>query len=165
MTKVELDNALKQAVGKELQNAVFPCLHSSKDVWGQYAIVNYFEDDAYRELRGKLETYSVRLPVDENTDLKTVARCFVSQAEEIEQEAYKQALLKWSLTYPVEVLRWSMICHELCGWRFIVDDYEGIIRNGKATLVHYAVYLPDPKKVEEFLQTKERTDDNPRVRR
>ena len=53
-----------------------------------------------------------------------------------------------------------MICHELCGWRFIVDDYEGIVRNGKATLVHYAVYLPDPKKVEEFLQTKERTDDN-----
>ena len=165
MTKVELDNALKQAVGKELQNAVFPCLHSSKDVWGQYAIVGYGEEGVYRELRGKLETYSVRLPVDENTDLKTVAKCFVSQAEEIEQEAYKQALLKWSLTYPVEALRWSMTCHELCGWRFIVDDYEGVVRNGKATLVHYAVYLPDPKKVEEFLQTKERTDDNPRVRR
>ena len=53
-----------------------------------------------------------------------------------------------------------MICHELCGWRFIVDDYEGIVRNGKATLVHYAIYLPDPQKVEEFLQIKERTDDN-----
>ena len=154
MTKVELDNALKQAVGKELQNAVFPCLHSSKDVWGQYAIVGYGEEGVYRELRGKLETYSV------STDLKTVARCFVSQAEEIEQEAYKQALLKWSLTYPMEALRWSMTCHELCGWRFVVDDYEGIVRNGKATLAHYAVYLPDPKKVEEFLQIKERTDDN-----
>ena len=160
MTKVELDNALKQAVGKELQNAVFPCLHSSKDVWGQYAIVGYGEEGVYRELRGKLETYSVRLPVDESTDLKTVARCFVSQAEEIEQEAYKQALLKWSLTYPVEALRWSMTCHELCGWRLVVDDYEGIIRNGKATLAHYAVYLPDPQNVEEFLQIKERTDDN-----
>ena len=160
MTKVELDNALKQAVEKEFRNAVFPCLHSSRDVWGQYVIVNYFEDGAYRELRGKLETYSVRLPVDENTDLKTVAKCFVSRAEEIEQEAYKQALLKWSLTYPVEALRWSMTCHELCGWRFVVDDYEGIVRNGKATLAHYAVYLPDPQKVEEFLQTKERTDDN-----
>ena len=159
MTKVELDNALKQAVEKEFQNAVFPCLHSSKDVWGQYAIVGYFEEGVYQQLRSKLETHSVRLPVDENTDLKTVARCFVSQAEEI----YKQALLKWSLTYPVEVLRWSMICHELCGWRFVVDDYEGIVRNGKATLVHYAVYLPDPKKVEEFLQIKERTDDNSRV--
>ena len=98
--------------------------------------------------------------MDENTDLKTVAKCFVSQAEEIEQEAYKQALLKWSLTYPVEALRWSMTCHELCGWRLVVDDYEGIVRNGKATLAHYAVYLPDPKKVEEFLQIKERTDDN-----
>ena len=160
MTKVELDNALKQAVGKELQNAVFPCLHSSKDVWGQYAIVGYGEEGVYRELRGKLETYSVRLPVDESTDLKTVARCFVSQAEEIVLDAYKQALLKWSLTYPMEALRWSMTCHELCGWRFIVDDYEGIVRNGKATLVHYAVYLPDPQKVEEFLQIKERTDDN-----
>ena len=160
MTKVELDNALKQAVGKELQNAVFPCLHSSKDVWGQYAIVGYSEEGVYRELRGKLETYSVRLPVDESTDLKTVAKCFVSQAEEIEQEAYKQALLKWSLTYPVEALRWPMICHELCGWRFIVDDYEGIVRKGKETKVHYAIYLPDPQKVEEFLQIKERTDDN-----
>ena len=163
MTKVELDNALKQAVEKEFQNAVFPCLHSSKDVWGQYAIVGYGEEGVDRELRRKLETYSVRLPVDESTDLKTVARCFVSQAEEIEQEAYKQALLKWSLTYPMEALRWSMTCHELCGWRFIVDDYEGIVRNGKATLVHYAIYLPDPQKVEEFLQIKERTDDNSRV--
>ena len=125
--------------------------------------MGYGEEGVYRELRGKLETYSVRLPVDESTDLKTVARCFVSQAEEIEQEAYKQALLKWSLTYPMEALRWSMTCHELCGWRFIVDDYEGIVRNGKATLVHYAIYLPDPQKVEEFLQIKERTDDNSRV--
>lgn len=161
MVNVELNNALKRAVEEELKKAVFPCLHSSRDVWGQYAIVGYLEESVYQQLRGKLETYSVRLPVDENTDLKTIARCFVSQAEEIEQEAYKQALLKWSLTYPMEALRWSMTCHELCGWRFIVDDYEGIIRNGKATLVHYAVYLPDPKKVEEFLQIKERTDDNP----
>lgn len=163
MVKIELDNALKQAVEEEFQNAVFPCLHSSRDVWGQYAIVGYFEEGVYQQLRGKIETYSVRLPVDENTDLKTIAKCFVSQAEEIEQEAYKQALLKWSLTYPVEALRWSMTCHELCGWRFIVDDYEGIVRNGKATLVHYAVYLPDPKKVKEFLQIKERTDDNSRI--
>lgn len=163
MTKVELDNALKQAVEEEFQNAVFPCLHSSRDVWGQYAIVGYLKEGVYQQLRGKIETYSVRLPVDENTDLKTVAKCFVSQAEEIEQEAYKQALLKWSSTYPVEALRWSMTCHELCGWRFIVDDYEGIVRNGKATLVHYAVYLPDPKKVEEFLRIKERTDDNSRI--
>lgn len=163
MTKVELNNALKQAVEEEFQNAVFPCLHSSKDVWGQYAIVNYFEDGAHRELRGKLETYSVRLPVDENTDLKTIAKCFVSQAEEIEQEAYRQALLKWSLTYPMEALRWSMTCHELCEWRFIEDLYEGIVRHGEATLVHYAIYLPDPQKVEEFLQIKERTDDNSRI--
>lgn len=161
MIKVELDNALKQAVEEEFKKAVFPCLHSSRDVWGQYAIVGYLEEDVYQQLRGKLETYSVRLPVDETTDLKTIARCFVSQAEEIEQEAYKQALLKWSLTYPMEALRWSMTCHELCGWRFIVDDYEGIVRNGKATLVHYAIYLPDPKKVKEFLQIKERVDDNP----
>lgn len=160
MTKAELNNALKQVVEKEFQNAVFPCLHSSKDVWGRYAIVGYCEEGVYRELRGELETYSVRLPVDENTDLKTIAKCFVSQAEEIEQEAYKQALLKWSSTYPMEALRWSMTCHELCGWRFIEDLYEGIVRNGKATLVHYAIYLPDPQKVEEFLQTKERTDDN-----
>ena len=117
--------------------------------------MGYLKEGVYQQLRGKLETYSVRLPVDENTDLKTVAKCFVSQAEEIEQEAYKQALLKWSLTYPVEALRWSMTCHELCGWRFVVDDYEGIIRNGKATLAHYAIYLPDPQKVEEFLQIKE----------
>ena len=155
MTKVELDNALKQAVEEEFQNAAFPCLHSSKDVWGQYAIVGYLKEGVYQQLRGKLETYSVRLPVDENTDLKTVAKCFVSRAEEIEQEAYKQALLKWSLTYPVEALRWSMTCHELCGWRFVVDDYEGIIRNGKATLAHYAIYLPKSQKVEEFLQIKE----------
>ena len=155
MTKVELDNALKQAVEEEFQNAAFPCLHSSKDVWGQYAIVGYLKEGVYQQLRGKLETYSVRLPVDENTDPKTVAKCFVSRAEEIEQEAYKQALLKWSLTYPVEALRWSMTCHELCGWRFVVDDYEGIIRNGKATLAHYAIYLSNPQKVKEFLQIKE----------
>lgn len=160
MASNELNNALKRAVEEELKEAVFPCPRSSRDVWGQEAIVGYLEGDTYQQLRGKLESHSVRLPVDENTDLKTLAKCFVSQAEEIEIEAYQQALLKWSLTYPIDALRWSMVCHELCGWRFIEDVYEGIIRHGKATLVHYAIYLPDVNKVKEFQQTKERCDGN-----
>ena len=160
MASIELNNALKQAVKEELKEAIFPCQHSSEDVWGQEVIVGYFEEGVYQQLRGKLESYSVRLPVDETTDLKTLAKCFVSQAEEIEIEAYRQALLKWSLTYPIDALRWAMVCHELYGWRFIEDDYEGAIRNGKATLVHYAMYLPDPKKIVEFQNIRKCCDDN-----
>lgn len=160
MASIELNNALKRAVEEELQSAVFPCLCSSKDVWGQEVIVGYLEGETYQQLRGKLESHSVKLPVDETTDLKTLAKCFVSQAEEIEIEAYRQALLKWSLTYPIDALRWAMVCHELCGWRFIEDDYEGIIRNGKATLVHYAMYLPDPKKIVEFQNIRKCCNDN-----
>ena len=119
MVNRKLNNAIRQVVTDALRNLNYPCYHSSLNVWGAEAIIAYPESpgsDTYKELRGKLETYRVSLPVDENTDLQTLAKEFVSQAEKIEQTAYNEALQKWSQIYPIEIVRETMECHELCGW-------------------------------------------------
>lgn len=120
MINRELDSALRLAT--EFGKMTYPCYHSSRDVWGCEVIILYPENETYKELRGKLETYTVSLPVDDNTDLQTLAKEFVTQAEKIEQKAYDEALLKWSETYPIDVLRETMECHELCGWGLLAHD-------------------------------------------
>ena len=160
VTNRNLSNDLRQAVTDEFKKMTYPCSHSSNDVWGYEVIVLYPEDDTYKELRGKLETYKVSLPVDENTDLQTLAKEFVFQAEAVEQRVYEEAIQKWSQTYPIEILREAMECHELCGWSLLMHEGEGAICHGKATAVHYALYLPDLNKIKELEQPKENYDDN-----
>ena len=94
-----------------------------------------------------MKTYKVSLPVDENTDLQALAKEFIRQAEEIEHAAYNEALGKWSETYPIDILREIMECHELCGWSLLAHEGEGVICHGKATAVHYALYLPNMGKL------------------
>lgn len=158
MTNLELSNALKQAIQEEFQDISYPCVHSSRDVWGQEAIVGYFEENIYQQLRSKLETYRVSLPVDENSDLKAVARQLAQEVERVEQEAYEQALSKWSHTYPTEALRGAIVCHELCDWSLLMDENGGVIQHGKVLLAHYATYLPNVTKVKEFQQSEEQTN-------
>lgn len=146
----KLDNALRQVVADAFKNLNYPCYHSSYHVWGAEAIIDYPEypgSDTYKELCGKLETYRVSLPVDDNTDLQALAKEFVTQAEKIEQKAYNEALGKWSETYPIDILREIMECHELCGWSLLIHDGEGVIYHGRATAVHYALYLPNMGKL------------------
>lgn len=149
MIKRRLDNALRQVVASEFAKMDYPCYHSSNDVWGIEVIILYPENETYKELRGKLETYTVSLFVDDNTDLQALAKEFVRQAEEIEHAAYNEALGKWSETYPIDVLRETMECHELCGWSLLAHEGEGAIYHGKATAVHYALYLPNMRKIHE----------------
>ena len=154
MVNRKLNNAIRQVVTDALRNLNYPCYHSSLNVWGAEAIIAYPESpgsDTYKELRGKLETYRVSLPVDENTDLQALAKEFVTQAEKIEQTAYNEALQKWSQIYPIEIVRETMECHELCGWSLLIHDGEGVIHyfNGKVTAVHYALYLPNLQKLYE----------------
>ena len=150
MINHKLDNALRQVVADAFKNLNYPCYHSSYHVWGAEAIIDYPEypgSDTYSQLCGKLKTYKVSLPVDENTDLQALAKEFVSQAEKIEQKAYNEALGKWSETYPIDILRETMECHELCGWSLLAHDGEGVIYHGRATAVHYALYLPNMGKL------------------
>lgn len=150
MINRKLDNALRQVVADAFKNLNYPCYHSSYHVWGAEAIIDYPEypgSDTYKELCGKLETYRVSLPVDDNTDLQALAKEFVTQAEKIEQKAYNEALGKWSETYPIDILREIMECHELCGWSLLIHDGEGVIYHGRATAVHYALYLPNMGKL------------------
>lgn len=152
MSSRKLDNAIRQAVTDALRNLNYPCYHSSFNVWGSEAIIAYPESpgsDTYKELRGKLETYRVSLPADDNTDWQALAKEFVSQAEKIEQTAYNEALQKWSQIYPIETVREIMECHELCGWSLLTHDGEGVIYYGKVTIVHYARYLPNLQKLYE----------------
>lgn len=146
MINRKLDNALRQVVADAFKNLNYPCYHSSYHVWGAEAIIDYPEypgSDTYSQLCGKLKTYKVSLPVDENTDLQALAKEFVRQAEEIEHAAYNEALQKWSEIYPMETLRETMECHELCGWSLLAHEGEGVICHGEATAVHYALYLPN----------------------
>ena len=146
----KLDNALRQVVADAFKNLNYPCYHSSYHVWGAEAIIDYPEypgSDTYSQLCGKLKTYKVSLPVDENTDLQALAKEFVRQAEEIEHAAYNEALGKWSETYPIDILRETMECHELCGWSLLAHEGEGVVWHGKATAVHYALYLPNMGKL------------------
>lgn len=146
----KLDNALRQVVADAFKNLNYPCYHSSYHVWGAEAIIDYPEypgSDTYSQLCGKLKTYKVSLPVDEDTDLQALAKEFVTQAEKIEQKAYNEALGKWSETYPIDILRETMECHELCGWSLLAHDGEGVIYHGRATAVHYALYLPNMGKL------------------
>lgn len=132
MVNRKLDNAIRQVVTDALRNLNYPCYHSSLNVWGNEVIIAYPESpgsETYNQLRGKLETYRVSLPVDDNTDL--------------------QALGKWSETYPIDILRETMECHELCGWSLLAHDGEGVIYHGRATAVHYALYLPNLQKLYE----------------
>lgn len=147
MIKRRLDSALRQAVTAEFAKMTYPCYHSSNNVWGIEVIILYPENETYKELRGKLETYTVSLFVDDNTDLQALAKEFVRQAEEIEHAAYNEALGKWSETYPIDILREAMECHELCGWSLLAHDGEGVIYHGRATAVHYALYLPNMGKL------------------
>lgn len=163
MINRKLDNALRQTVSDALRNVNYPCYHSSFNVWGNEVIIAYPESpgsDTYKELRGKLETYRVSLPVDENTDLQALAKEFVSQAEKIEQKAYNEALGKWSETYPIDILREIMECRELCGWSLLTHDGEGVIYHGRATVVHYALYLPDLRKIHEEYTKREINHEN-----
>ena len=150
MINRKLDNALRQVVADAFKNLNYPCYHSSYHVWGAEAIIDYPEypgSDTYSQLCGKLKTYKVSLPVDENTDLQALAKEFVRQAEEIEHAAYNEALGKWSETYPIDILRETMECHELCGWSLLAHEGEGVVWHGKATAVHYALYLPNMGKL------------------
>ena len=150
MINRKLDNALRQTVSDALRNLNYPCYHSSLNVWGNEVIIAYPESpgsDTYSQLCGKLKTYKVSLPVDENTDLQALAKEFVRQAEEIEHAAYNEALGKWSETYPIDILRETMECHELCGWSLLAHEGEGVVWHGKATAVHYALYLPNMGKL------------------
>ena len=150
MINHKLDNALGQVVADAFKNLNYPCYHSSYHVWGAEAIIDYPEypgSDTYSQLCGKLKTYKVSLPVDENTDLQALAKEFVRQAEEIEHAAYNEALGKWSETYPIDILRETMECHELCGWSLLAHEGEGVVWHGKATAVHYALYLPNMGKL------------------
>ena len=150
MINHKLDNALRQVVADAFKNLNYPCYHSSYHVWGAEAIIDYPEypgSDTYSRLCGKLKTYKVSLPVDENTDLQALAKEFVRQAEEIEHAAYNEALGKWSETYPIDILRETMECHELCGWSLLAHEGEGVVWHGKATAVHYALYLPNMGKL------------------
>lgn len=160
MINHKLDNALRQTVTDALRNLNYPCYHSSLNVWGNEVIIAYPASpgsETYNQLRGKLETYSVSLPVDENTDLQTLAKEFVAQAEEIEHTAYNEALQKWSKIYPIELLREIMECHELCGWSLLAHEGEGVIYYGKVTIVHYALYLPN---LQEYTQRENRLYEN-----
>lgn len=160
MSNHKLDNALRQTVTDALRNLNYPCYHSSLNVWGNEVIIAYPESpgsETYNQLRGKLETYSVSLPVDENTDLQTLAKEFVSQAVEIEHTAYNEALQKWSKIYPIEFLHEIMECHELCGWSLLAHEGEGVIYYGKVTIVHYALYLPN---LQEYTQRENRLYEN-----
>ena len=150
MIKHKLYNALGQVVADAFKNLNYPCYHSSYHVWGAEAIIDYPEypgSDTYSQLCGKLKTYKVSLPVDENTDLQALAKEFVRQAEEIEHAAYNEALGKWSETYPIDILRETMECHELCGWSLLAHEGEGVVYHGRATAVHYALYLPNMGKL------------------
>lgn len=152
MVNRKLDNAIRQVVSDALSNVNYPCYHSSLNVWGNEVIIAYPESpgsETYNQLRGKLETYRVSLPVDDNTDLQALAKEFVTQAEKIEQTAYNEALQKWSQNYPIETVREIMECHELCGWSLLTHDGEGVIYHGRATAVHYALYLPNLRKIHE----------------
>ena len=163
MINRKLDNALRQVVADAFKNLNYPCYHSSYHVWGAEAIIDYPEypgSDTYKELCGKLETYRVSLPVDDNTDLQALAKEFVTQAEKIEQKAYNEALGKWSETYPIDILREIMECHELCGWSLLIHDGEGVIYHGRATAVHYALYLPDLRKIHEEYTKREINHEN-----
>lgn len=160
MINHKLDSALRQTVTDALRNLNYPCYHSSLNVWGNEVIIAYPESpgsETYNQLRGKLETYSVSLPVDENTDLQTLAKEFVSQAAEIEHTAYNEALQKWSKIYPIEFLHEIMECHELCGWSLLAHEGEGVIYYGKVTIVHYALYLPN---LQEYTQRENRLYEN-----
>ncbi len=158
MINHKLDNALM--VSDALRNLNYPCYHSSLNVWGNEVIIVYPESpgsETYNQLRGKLETYSVSLPVNDNTDWQTLAKEFVSQAEKIEQTAYNEALQKWSKIYPIELLHEIMECHELCGWSLLAHEGEGVIYYGKVTIVHYALYLPN---LQEYTQRENRLYEN-----
>ncbi len=160
MINRELDSALRQAVASEFAKMNYPCYHSSNNVWGIEVIVSHFENETYKELRGKIETYTVSLFVDDNTDLQALAKEFVTQAEKIEQKAYNEALGKWSETYPIDILRETMECHELCGWSLLAHDGEGVIYHGRATAVHYALYLPNLRKIHEKYTKREINHEN-----
>lgn len=163
MIKRRLDNALRQVVADAFKNLNYPCYHSSYHVWGAEAIIDYPEypgSDTYSQLCGKLKTYKVSLPVDENIDLQALAKEFVRQAEEIEHAAYNEALGKWSETYPIDILREAMECHELCGWKLLAHEGEGAIYHGKATAVHYALYLPNMRKIHEKYTKREINHEN-----
>lgn len=160
MINRELDSALRQAVASEFAKMDYPCYHSSNDVWGIEVIILYPENETYKELRGKLETYTVSLFVDDNTDLQALAKEFVTQAEKIEQKAYNEALDKWSETYPIDILRETMECHELCGWKLLAHDDERVVHYGRATAVHYALYLPNIRKIHEKYTKREINHEN-----
>jgi hypothetical protein len=83
-----------------------------------------------------LETWVVSLPFTESTDLTTLMVCL--------KEMIKQ---KEKGNIPYEELH-KYTCHQLCDWFFLQNDEGGIIRNGKVTLVKYAIILKDKEGVD-----------------
>lgn len=50
---------------------------------------------------------------------------------------------KWSQDYEAEDIKSVVQCQELLGWRFLPLKGDGIIKNGRVVVVHYATYLPN----------------------
>ena len=144
MTRFEV--ALQREFSERLKNLNLGCMHTTNYTWGKTVIILYTQNGEYQQLRQDLDNYSVETQVSEKDTVEDVVDRLVARILEVENEAYtkgvKDALDKWS-NYNPEDIKSAVQCQELLGWRFLPLKDDGIIKNGRVAVVHYATYLPN----------------------
>lgn len=117
----------------EIRNCKRLIKQTSNYVWGKDVIrMIDLGNGEYEKDRHELENWYITLPCTEQTNIDTLMDCFKSLVEDKETINGKT----WE-----ELQEYTV--HQLCDWVWLTDDSGKIIRNGKATLVKYAIILKD----------------------
>ena len=117
----------------EIRNCKRFIKQTSNYVWGKMVrFLHKDENGNYHEEETELENWYISLPCTEKTNIDTLIDCFKSLVEDKETINGKT----WE-----ELQEYT--AHQLCDWVWLTDDRGNIIRNGKATLVKYAIILKD----------------------
>lgn len=145
MTKFE--TALQRELSERLKTLNLGCTHTTNYTWGKTVIILYTQNGEHQQLRKELDNYYVETQVSTNDTVEEIVDRLVARILEVESEAYtkgvKDALDKWSKNYDTEDIKSVVQCQELLGWRFLPLQDDGIIKNGRVVVVHYATYLPN----------------------
>lgn len=120
------ENVLEKEIELKLmlEELLFNCRRPI-EMTNQYV---YGKEVHYKKKVYELENWYIKVPVSENTHLLTLFDCLQCFIEEKE----------FPKNYTFEQIN-KLIIHQLCDWMWLESEDGKIIKDGKATLVKYAV--------------------------
>ena len=116
-----------------IRDTEIPLRKTSQYVWGKKVLIPILTKDGFETKEYELENWYITLPVYRTTTT-TLIDAFRTLAIDKEMENINGST--WE-----DVRKYT--CHQLCDWEWLTGEDGRIVRDGKATLVKYAIVLED----------------------